>query len=89
MEKITEVPKDKTPPHWRLVDRPGLIVQFQWEWRDFWIGVFWRTTEIAVHIYINLLPFIPLHITIERDQKKPFSDDEPWDDGHGDSWPPE
>jgi len=66
VEKMREVPKDKTPPRLRLVDREDLKVQFQWEWRDFWVGVFWRTTKIAVHIYICILPFIPLHITIAR-----------------------
>lgn len=52
---------------WRLIDRPGrLIVQFQWEPRDVWVGLFWRRTEIALHLYICLLPFVPLHITIAR-----------------------
>jgi hypothetical protein len=48
----------------RLIDRPTLIAQFQFEPRDIWIGVFWRHTEIALHLYICVLPLLPLHITI-------------------------
>ncbi len=66
MERMSEVPKDKPPPRLRLVDCPRLIVQFQVEWRDLWVGVFWRKTKIAVHIYICILPVVPLHITIAR-----------------------
>jgi hypothetical protein len=42
-------------------------VQFQWEPRDLWIGVFWRRTEIALHLYICLLPMVPLHVTAALD----------------------
>ena len=51
---------------WRLINRNSLIVQFQVELRDCWIGLFWRKTEIAFHLYICLVPLIPLHITIRR-----------------------
>jgi len=74
MEKMSEVPKDKTPPKLRLIDRPGLKVQFQWEWRDFWVGLFWRTTKIARHFYICILPFIPLHVTVARGKAKEEGD---------------
>lgn len=57
---------DLDPPHVRFVDRPGLKVQVQWEPRDMWIGVFWRTTKVAVHVYACLLPCCPLHITWKR-----------------------
>lgn len=84
--RVVVIEKDKKPPSWRLVDRPHLKIQFQWEPRDLWLGLFWRKTKIALHIYICILPMVPLHITKERIQ--PYSDDEIWDDGHGDSWPP-
>lgn len=58
--------RDKDPPHWRLVDRPDLKVQIQWEPRDVWIGLFWRKTGIALHFYICILPMVPLHITVKR-----------------------
>ena len=47
---------------------PGLKIQFQFEPRDLWVGLFWRQTEVATHFYICLLPTIPLHITIVRTQ---------------------
>lgn len=51
---------------WRFVDRPRLKFQFQLELRDAWFGFFWNRTEIALHLYICVLPLIPLHITIAR-----------------------
>ncbi len=50
----------------RLVDRPALIVQLQWEPRDVWVGLFWRKTRIALHLYICFVPLVPLHVTILR-----------------------
>jgi len=44
-----------------------LKVQFQLEVRDLWIGLFWRTSSIALHFYICLVPMVPLHITIARE----------------------
>ena len=58
------LPKD--PPHWRLFDRPRLKVQFQYEPRDWWVGIFWRRTKIALHVYVCLIPLVPLHITVRR-----------------------
>lgn len=49
---------------WRLIDQPRLIAQLQFEPHDLWVGVFWRRTEIAIHLYVCLLPMIPLHITM-------------------------
>ena len=42
------------------------IVRLQWEPRDLWVGLFWRKSEICWHIYICLIPLIPLHISILR-----------------------
>lgn len=50
----------------RLIDRPRLKVQFQFEPRDLWVGVFWRRTTIALHLYVCVLPLVPLHVTIAR-----------------------
>ena len=50
----------------RFVDRPGLKAQFQFEWRDWWIGLFWQRTDVAFHLYVCLVPLLPLHITIAR-----------------------
>lgn len=56
----------ENPRHWRLIDRPTLKAQLQFEPRDLWVGVFWRKTDIAVHVYLCLIPCIPLHITVLR-----------------------
>lgn len=56
----------KTPPHMRFIDREWLIVQLQWEPRDLWVGCFWRKTDIAVHVYLCVLPLLPVHITVLR-----------------------
>lgn len=60
--------RNEDPCHWRLVDRARLKVQFQLEFRDLWLGLFWRTTTIALHFYICLVPMVPLHITIAREK---------------------
>lgn len=52
----------ENPKSIRLVDRRRLKVQIQWEPRDLWIGVFWRKTDLCLHIYICLLPLVPIHI---------------------------
>lgn len=56
----------KQPPSWRLVDRPTIKLQLQFEMRDCWVGLFWRKTDLAIHLYICLVPTIPLHVTILR-----------------------
>jgi hypothetical protein len=48
----------------RIINRPRLIVQWQFEPRDLWIGVFWRRTAIAWHLYVCVIPLLPLHVTI-------------------------
>ena len=54
----------------RLINRPWIKGQFQWEPRDLWIGVFWRRLNempepfFTIHIYICILPLIPFHLTI-------------------------
>lgn len=50
----------------RIINKPRLIAQFQFEPRDLWVGLFWQRTEIALHLYICLVPLVPLHVTIAR-----------------------
>lgn len=56
----------------RILNLPRLKAQLQWEPRDLWIGLFWRVNrEMAppfytLHIYLCLVPLIPLHVTILR-----------------------
>ena len=51
---------------WRFVDSDFVKCQFQFEPRDLWIGLFWRRTEVSFHLYVCLVPFLPLHVTIAR-----------------------
>ena len=66
----------------RFVDRPRLKVQLQWEPSDLWVGCFWRTRNSVdvlppsgipppwfIHIYVCLVPLLPLHITILRSSR--------------------
>ncbi len=48
----------------RIINRDRIKAQFQWEPRDLWVGLFWRRTDIALHLYICIVPLVPLHITI-------------------------
>jgi hypothetical protein len=48
----------------RILDRPGLVAQFQWEPRDLWVGMFWHCTPVAWHVYLCLVPMVPLHILL-------------------------
>jgi hypothetical protein len=53
----------------RILDRSWIKVQFQFEPRDLWVGVFWRIKKRKgvgefLHLYICILPLIPLHITV-------------------------
>lgn len=49
---------------WRIIDKPRLKAQFQFEPKDWWIGLFWQRTDVALHLYVCLIPLVPLHITI-------------------------
>lgn len=69
---------ERIPPHWRIVDRPTLKVQFQWELRDLWVGLFWRKTQIALHLYVCIVPCVPLHVTILRKQQPANSPRRGW-----------
>lgn len=48
----------------RIVDRPAIKVRIQWEPRDLWVGFFWRKTAVALHVYICIVPLIPIHVSI-------------------------
>jgi len=63
VNRRSPLPSQPEPPHWRFIDLPTIKAQFQLEWRDLWVGLFWRRTEIAIHFYVCLIPCLPLHIT--------------------------
>lgn len=56
----------KEPPHVRLFNRDTVKVNIQWEPRDLWVGLFWRRTELALHVYLCLVPCFPFHVSILR-----------------------
>lgn len=56
----------KAKPLLRIIDRPRLKAQIQWEPRDLWVGVFWRESDLCLHVYICLIPLLPLHIVSFR-----------------------
>lgn len=60
------------PSHrrFRIVDRETVKVQFQFEPRDIWLGVFWRRSKIALHVCVCVVPLFPLHITIWRGEEQ-------------------
>jgi hypothetical protein len=37
--------------------------RFEWKLADMWIGVFWKRSDV-LHVWICLLPCVPLHIEI-------------------------
>ena len=52
-------------------------VRLQFEPRDLWMGVFWRVTTpfnqeewYILHVYLTLVPMLPLHITNVRRVRK-------------------
>ena len=54
---------EKTARSWRIWNGASLKIQFQFEPRDVWVGVFWRSTPLCMHLYVCLLPLVPLHVT--------------------------
>ena len=74
---------------WRFLDWTSraahIAMQFQWEPRDLWVGVFWRLERWkapatgwdryhgkidampwSLHVYVCVLPMLPLHIYVMR-----------------------
>ena len=51
---------------WRIIDRPYIKAQFQFEPHDLLIGLFWQRTETALHIFLSFIPMIRFHIKIVR-----------------------
>jgi len=42
----------------------------KWDWRDAWMGVYWNSELVLedtwLHIYVCILPFLPLRLTFIR-----------------------
>lgn len=62
-------------------DSKAVTVEFEFEPRDVWLGLYWTRVAYAMHLYICLVPMVPLHITISRpycDDHDEFEDPESW-----------
>jgi hypothetical protein len=61
----------------RIINAERVKVQFQWEPRDLWIGAFWRFNYgmtpryYTFHLYVCLVPMLPLHVTVLRETGRP------------------
>lgn len=53
----------------RFIDKPRLKAQFQFEPKDWWIGLFWQRTDVALHLYVCFVPLVPLHVTFALSRK--------------------
>lgn len=60
----------KHPRHWRLWNGPTIKIKIQWEPRDLWMGCFWRRTDSCLHLYICIVPTLPLYITRLRSKER-------------------
>ena len=50
-------------------------IRLQFEPRDLWVGVYWNKhlfgwTDITVHVYVCILPCLPIHIWWHRRLKE-------------------
>lgn len=66
-------PRESGAPSWvlRLYDGERIKVSINVEWRDCWIGVFWRWTDF-LHVYVCLVPCLPLHIVAWPYRRQPI-----------------
>jgi hypothetical protein len=39
-------------------------IKLKFEPRDIWIGVYWTITSNVLHIYVCIVPLLPIHIRL-------------------------
>jgi hypothetical protein len=39
-----------------------LKIQFEFKVEDLWVGVFWKREKHILHIWVCVLPCVPLHV---------------------------
>lgn len=50
----------------------SITARFEWRPRDLWIGGYWERRGDGLHIWLCLVPMLPLHITrLLPEQRKP------------------
>ncbi len=42
-----------------------VMVQFYFEPRDIWVGLYWKSFRGDIDFYLCLVPMLPLHIKLE------------------------
>jgi hypothetical protein len=57
----------------RIFNGTWMKAQFQFEPRDLWIGLFWRSTELCWHFYLCIVPLLPLHVTVLKSGFRKFN----------------
>lgn len=59
----------------RLVDRPRFQVRLEWEPRDLWLGVFWKTRRYhgakILDVYLCAVPCLPLVVSVVTEPAHP------------------
>lgn len=61
----------------RIINRDRVKAQIQWEPDALWVGLFWRVNHempppfYTLHLYVCILPLLPLHVTILRCARAP------------------
>lgn len=54
----------------RFIDTERIKGQLQWEPRAIWVGITWSPGSLkdlhwrTFHVYINIIPMLPLHFTL-------------------------
>lgn len=48
----------------------NLLVRFEFEPRDLWVGVYWKKPLRRLHLYICLIPTLVIHVEIWKDITK-------------------
>ena len=50
-----------------MADKVKLEISIEFEPRDIWLGIYWDYREIykMFHIYICIIPMLPIHITLD------------------------
>jgi hypothetical protein len=45
---------------------PLMSIRLEWQPADLWIGVFWQRSGEVLHLWIGILPCLPIHLQLAR-----------------------
>lgn len=43
-----------------------ISIQLEFKLADLWIGLFWKHQALTLHLWICLLPTLPIHVVIHK-----------------------